>query len=496
MFKKIYSSIKWQLSTAIILTAVIIISIGGYIYYRYEEDLAYQDLEKKGEIIADRLADNLKRPLWDFYHEQVNMILKREIIETGVLAISIEKTDGTLYKGFVKDSKGNIKEYSIVLNNLVESEEYLTIKKEIIFQDLNVGTLILKMTDRNLRKRINQQFFITFLIFISTISIALIVLILFVQKLILNPLLDIAGSLKKFSDKDLDIRLDSKYQNEFGVLSENFNNMAKKISGYSKEMEQLVEQRTKELVQHEKMASLGEMVAGVAHEINTPIGISYTASTHQRKKSKDIRKKFDEGKLTKTDFSDFILSVEDSMDIIQKNLYNASELIVSFKKVSSDRQSHVQREFNVKQYLEDIVVSLKPKFKTGNHIVNIECDESLSLNNYPGQFSQVITNLLINSVVHGFEDRQQGVITINAMSAQDGIQLFISDDGRGIEENEINKIYDPFYTTKRGKGGTGLGLNIVYNIIISQMKGQISCKSKVDEGTVFEIFIPDLDQQE
>ena len=254
-------------------------------------------------------------------------------------------------------------------------------------------------------------------------------------------------------------------------------------------LEQLRETQV-QLVQSEKMAALGELVAGVAHEINTPVGIGVTAASHLETTVHRYMELYDDDKLTRADFEQFLASTEDSSHMILTNLQQAGELIKSFKQVAIDQISEEKRDIHVKQYLTEVLHSLHPSLKNTAHTIETNCPDNLTLFSYPGALSQILTNLILNSLAHGFEETTPGTIHIDVLPFRDRIHLRYSDNGKGIDDDHLKKIFDPFFTTKRRQGGSGLGLYIVYNIVTQTLDGQIDCRSAPGEGTTFDIIIP------
>ncbi len=245
-----------------------------------------------------------------------------------------------------------------------------------------------------------------------------------------------------------------------------------------------------QLVEAEKMAALGGLVAGIAHEINTPVGVGVTAASLLEDKTTAIHKLYQSGQMKRSDLEKYLDMAEQSSQMLLKNLNRAAELIQSFKQVAVDQSSEERREFPVKHYLEEILLSLRPKLKRTNHSIEIEGDESLSIDSYPGVFSQIVTNLVMNSLVHAYEPDEAGQLTFTFK--QNGMRLIFqySDDGRGIPKENLGKIFDPFFTTKRGQGGSGLGLHIIYNLVTQKLNGAIRCESEVGKGTTFVIQLP------
>ena len=251
-----------------------------------------------------------------------------------------------------------------------------------------------------------------------------------------------------------------------------------------------------QLIQSEKMASLGGLVAGVAHEINTPLGISVTASSFLERKTKEIKELFDLNRLKRSDFKKFIEIGMDSASSILANLNRAAELIQSFKQVAVDQTVEEKRVFGLKHYIDEVFISLRPRYKRTQHQITVNCPDSIQLNSYPGVFMQVLTNLVMNSLLHGFDNIEKGQISIDISDNDQTVLIVYKDNGKGMSEEQLAKIYDPFYTTRRGQGGTGLGMHIVYNLVTQSLSGEISCNSKQGEYTVFQITIPkDPDQK-
>lgn len=244
------------------------------------------------------------------------------------------------------------------------------------------------------------------------------------------------------------------------------------------------------LIISEKMAVLGGLVAGVAHEINTPVGIGITASSYLINETEKIIEKYKREKMTEEDFEIFLETVQKGNDLIYSSLKRAADLVSSFKQVSVDQNSESKREFNLKKYMSDTIQSLQFKLKQKHHEVEVIVDENLVVDSYPGAYYQIFTNLIINSIIHGFEERENGKILINIVKENDKLKIVYKDNGKGMKEEIINKIFDPFFTTKRGSGGSGLGMHIVYNIVTQKLFGTIKCNSKEGEWSKFEIEIP------
>lgn len=250
-----------------------------------------------------------------------------------------------------------------------------------------------------------------------------------------------------------------------------------------------------QLVQAEKLASLGGLVAGISHEINTPVGIGVTAASHLDAEVRNLTRAVAAGGLTKSQFDRFLQSVSQSSDIILMNLRRAAELIQSFKRVAVDQSSEERRRIRLKAYFEEVLVSLRPKMKTTPHRIELDCPEELEMDTIPGAWSQVLTNLVVNALSHAFDPGQAGLMRIEVDCTETGVRVRFRDDGHGIAAENLAKIFNPFFTTRRGQGGTGLGLHIVFNLVHQTLGGSIGVDSAPGHGTCFTILLPQTRRQ-
>jgi len=245
-----------------------------------------------------------------------------------------------------------------------------------------------------------------------------------------------------------------------------------------------------QLVMTEKMAALGRLVAGVAHEINTPLGLGVTNATYLQERLAAIRESYETGKFTKGEFETFLKAADSAAESMMLNLTRGAEIIRSFKQVAVDQEVEQTRDFNLHEYLREVQLSVQPKFKHSPHTLEIVCPADITLKTYPGALTQVLTNLIMNSLIHAFDDTTPGVVTLSARSIPSGVQITYSDNGKGMNAEQCSKIFDPFFTTKQGQGGTGLGMHITYNLITQKLCGNIQLESAPGKGTTFRISIP------
>jgi len=272
------------------------------------------------------------------------------------------------------------------------------------------------------------------------------------------------------------------------------------VKNRTQKLEKLFDETKKkcknQIIQTEKMAALGELVAGIAHEINTPVGLSITGITNFTYETNKIHNLYKNEQMGEEDFIKYIENTMGIASILSSNLQQTAELVKSFKQISIDQTNEQKREFNLKNYLNYILLSLNSKIKNTNIKIILNCDEKITIYSYPGICSQIVTNLVINSLVHGYDYKDNGLITLDYKIAYSALHFTYTDNGKGINKENLKKIFNPFFTTKRKEGGSGLGLNIIYNLITQKLNGTIKCKSKMGQGVEFNIVIPIAREEE
>ena len=245
-----------------------------------------------------------------------------------------------------------------------------------------------------------------------------------------------------------------------------------------------------QLVLSEKLAALGGLVAGVAHEINTPVGIALSAGSTLADRNRALAEQFTAGGMKRADLATYLDEANEGLAMLLANLNRASDLIRSFKMVAVDQVSETRRSFNLRTYIDEILLSLRPKLKKTSHRVNVHCPEDLVIESYPGAVSQILTNFITNTLTHAFGADEAGEITIEAERTGDTLELRYADNGRGMAPEVRQRIFEPFFTTARGQGSTGLGMHIVFNVVTATLGGSIVCTSEPGQGTSFRVTVP------
>ncbi|PLY07552.1 MAG: hypothetical protein C0625_05080 [Arcobacter sp.] len=410
----------------------------------------------------------------------------------------------------------NLKKEQDDKSTIIKSEINLSYNKEIL------GKLQIYYTDKYIIERLDnyEKNIFTFSVILSIII--LIVLFFFINKFT-KSIVTLTNASSKIASGNLSERIYIKTNDEIGILAEKFEIMrttlkdrieknekqANEIKSLNDDLKNKVYERTLELeqsnkelhnslnnlkmtqdklIESEKMASLGSLVAGVAHEINTPVGIGLTGITHFLEITNELKEDYTNENMSQEDFENYLNTSKEIADLINVNLNRTAQLVKNFKQISFDQSSEERRKINLYTYIEEILFSMKTITKKTNLKIENNCNHEINIYTYPGAISQVITNLIINSIRHGFKDKEEGNITISASREENTIKLIYEDTGKGIDKEDLPKIFNPFFTTNRENGGTGLGLNILYNIISSTLYGTIRCISEKNKGVKFIIL--------
>ncbi|HEY0327567.1 MAG TPA: PAS domain S-box protein [Rhodopseudomonas sp.] len=251
------------------------------------------------------------------------------------------------------------------------------------------------------------------------------------------------------------------------------------------------------LIEAEKLAALGRLVAGVAHEVNNPVGISLTVASALERKTAQFAAEVARGNLRRSSLAEFLETSRDAATQLVANLNRAAELVQSFKQVAADRNYSDKRVFDLADLTEQVVMSLKPGLRKQNLALSVDCKPNLTMNSFPGPYGQVLTNLFFNSISHAFPEGDGGKVEIKVQeSGTDHVEILFADDGCGMSHEVRRRAFDPFFTTRRDQGGTGLGLHIVYSIVTNRLGGRISLNSEPGAGTRVRIVLPRVAPQD
>ncbi|AWL10806.1 Histidine kinase [Saliniradius amylolyticus] len=526
-------SLKSLLITVVmcITTVALLLSTGITLYSQittYKENIV-SEVKTLAELVGNSSGEMLLQD--DNIREEQALSTLEAASFVQNLHIYKQNLDGELafFASYNKTGQAPIPSMTHRLEELSKpkfSEDILEIITPIYRQQDLIGYTYVRASTESL----NSLIINTVLIAVSVLLVALLLslaLTLRMQRSVTDPIQDLVSIVQHVAgQKDYRLRADHSSLKELDILAKAFNQMLERIQQHIKaqeeaedeyrrlnlSLEEKVSSRTtalkeankelietleklhqfqRQIVQNEKMASLGDMVAGVAHEVNTPIGLGVTASTMMLDRLSQLEKDFNAKQLKASSLAKFIQEGEENLNIIYRNLNRAAELISSFKQVAVDQTSENTRVFRFTQLMDEILMSMRPKLKKVKHDINLHCDDNLTIESKAGPINQVMINLIMNSLIHGFEFIDHGQIDID-VSLDKGNQLTIvyKDNGKGIPEEMCKRIFDPFVTTKRGQGGSGLGLHLVYNLITQALNGSISVSSEEGEGVEFVIRFP------
>ncbi len=414
---------------------IIVFTITGFLFFFIFFVLFYENYSLKEEkIIINEYKEILKRNLWTIDREGAKENIRIIINARDYKSIKLIHKNQDIFAQRKREIK---REYiGQIFDSLGFFSEYL-IKDKIIFEDEVIGWVEVIWE--------SSTAYLYFYIFIFLVLLSIIINYYFFT-----------------------IESKKKLENSLKVIKETQN----------------------QLVESEKMAALGGLVAGIAHEINTPLGIGVTAASFLEDKTTQMVNQCNGNEFDENGFRKYAQDAVQSTSMILSNLRRAADLIKSFKKIAVDQIIEEKRIFRIKDYINDILISLNPQIKKGKHQVQLTCSEDLFINSFPGIFYQIFTNLIMNSILHGFENMSNGRIEIDINTVNSKLKIVYHDTGKGIEKEYLSRIFEPFFTSKRGKGGTGLGLHIIYNLLTYKLSGSIVCRSEFGKGTTFNILIP------
>lgn len=497
----------------VVIVTVILSLSGTYSQYQLSRELEQRDAQLRQGILT-RLQISLPAALWNLDKPKVDSLLEAEMLPAEVLAIRVyDATSIGLFSGKMRNESGQI--INATANSPIEGT---AIEAPLTFRGLErdsesekairVGRIAIYFSHDQIKAALAADM-VRKAIEILLLDTVLLLALSFSLKLVFEPLRQLRDSLFELATRETEEveELPENRRDEFGEVAQGFNRIQRRLKSII-ERAKLAEDQAKlasaktalamvdlrqaqdSLIQAERLASLGGLVAGVAHEINTPVGITVTSASVLLEATERVRHAINEGGVRKSDILNYLDTASEGSRLIMTNAERAAHLIQSFKQIAVDQTNEMRRPFKLREYIDEIITSLRPRLKHTKIHVEINCASTIELDSYPGAFAQVITNLTLNSLTHAYGEDSAGTIQIDAIQCEDRIDMIFRDDGSGISAEHVDKIFDPFFTTQRGRGGTGLGLNIVYNLIVKRFGGTISVKSTPGQGTQFSIQLP------
>ena len=496
----------------VIVTAVLALS-GTYSQYKLREELEQRDAQLRKGVVT-RLQISLPAALWNLDKPKVGSLLEAEMLVPEVLAIRVyDITADGLFSGKMRNQSGQIAIAgpSAVIEGPA-TEAILTFRgvdPEVDAEKpVTVGRVVINFSHHQIAQALSAEL-TRKAIEIVVLELILVLALTYSLRLIFKPLKQLHAGLFELATRETGKveELPEGSRDEIGDLARGFNHILRRLRSIIEQTRQAEEaaklasaqtaralqelrQAQDSLVQSERLASLGALVAGIAHEINTPVGISLTSASVLLEETHRLKQALDAGSIRKSDILAYADTASEGARLIMANADRAAQLIQSFKQIAVDQTNEMRRPFRLKEYIDEVIMSLHPRLKHTHIDVVVACPAEIELDSYPGAFAQVLTNLTLNALMHAYDQGSAGCIHIVAAQSGEHIDLSFSDDGKGIAPEHLDKIFDPFFTTQRGRGGTGLGLNIVFNLIAKRFGGTISVESVPGKGTTFRMRVP------
>ncbi|WP_417437333.1 ATP-binding protein [Idiomarina abyssalis] len=497
---------------------------------QYEKSLHEQSLSY-ARIVAGNAASSLVFNDNATEKQRLNSLQNTDFIQhIHVYKLDETSNELTFFSSYNKQGLAPIPARFSKLDRLTSpqiQDNYIEVSQPVVLDSEVIGYVYLRGSLEQARLFMWRSIGIAAVVFVLTLLLCWLVT-LRLRKTIVTPLDSVVDVISQVArDKNYSLRLAPSQLVEFDMMAHAFNTMLDRVqqhisrqrraeeeaSQLNTELERQVTQRTQalkesnsellktleqlhqyqgQLVESEKMASLGDMVAGIAHEVNTPIGLSVTASTLLQDKLTVMQEKFDEKRISTSEFERFLSDCDENLQIIYRNLGRAADLVTSFKQVAVDQSSEVDRDIHIPSFMNDVLISVKPRrLDPEKFPIRISCPDNLTVRAKAGPLNQVLINLIVNSMIHAFDGYDHGQIDISfSMQNDSELEMVYADNGKGVPSDISRKIFDPFVTTKRGSGGSGLGLHLVYNLVTQVLGGNIHFFSEEKNGVEFIVRFP------
>lgn len=497
------------MALGILLPALIVGPVLALDSYQRERDARITSLLKQ---YGTMLAQSMSTPIWHVDLPAAESFVTSLMSNPDVVRVRIEDA--------------SLGPFISVEKPIPAGGELVQELQPVLRDGATIGRVTIVMTTAHVQQQFLGKLVTAALALLMQVLISFGLLFLLFEHRLMRPLRQLLGDAQRLSRGELTKPVAAMRHDEIGALAHGLDTMRENLSeqishvhDLNATLEQRVSERTlslntanqelveamaalknahEEIQRTERLAALGALVAGVAHELNTPIGNCVTvASTLQ-----DITMEFSQTStngMTRTALTSFVENTQHASELLTRNLNVAVDLIRSFKQVAVDRTRAQRRDFQLDAMVAETLLILSPSFKRSLHTIQVNVPTGITMTSYPGQLGQILTNLINNAVLHGFAHDRPGIIHISARQVSpELVELVVADNGVGIPEANLRRIFDPFFTTRLGQGGSGLGLNIVYNLMKDVLGGTVQVKSTPGESTQFILILPCVapDQEE
>ncbi len=463
---------------------------GGVLIYTNFKRTIDNDSRIAAEGYGDVLQAGLSIPLWNLSPDIGQPILENVFVDPSVRSVVVVADNGRKFLEYQRNSR--------------ETEgDSLEVNRDIEYSGQKIGAVKLVYSVEKAHNQASKEAKLLAVIIALQLVFSLAAVSYLMHRRVLSPLKKLDQAAAGIARGDLRTTIPYLSNDELGslairlekmrgVLEESFGELEGRVDKRTAELQSTLDQLNKtkdDLIQSEKLAALGSLVAGVAHELNTPIGNGLTVASSLCDTCESFEAEVRTG-LTRTALEKFKQDMTDGTQLVCRNLEKASELVSSFKQVAVDQTSAKRRTFELRAFLEETLLTASPIFKRTPYTVDLRMQDDVTMDSCPGPLGQVITNLLNNAIIHAFDGLDHGVVTVRVTHSDTVATIQVEDNGNGIAQENLAKIFDPFFTTKLGDGGNGLGMNIVHNIVTGVLGGEITLSSKLQQGTTVTVIIP------
>lgn len=489
--------LRRALYVVLILSLVLPGIVAGFalIYLSLQRTLE-SETRVRAEKLADLLQAGMTMPLWEMAPETGRPLVTAIAADPSVTLITVYDINNGVLLDYQRQTQSQVAPI-VITRPIARDNEYLG---QVVIRYSTSAAI-----DEAWRASVRLLTIIALQLLVSFILIGV-----WLSRRVLNPLETLRLSANRIAAGDLQSVVPVLRSDEFGQLSARLDAMRNSLAQSVARLEERVEERTfalkavntrlqttlddlqrmqNLLVQSEKLASLGSLVAGVAHELNTPIGTGVTVVSTISDKCLELRRQIDQG-IRRSQLDAMIDDIETASTLAQKSLQRAARLIHDFKQVAVDQTSSRRREFEMHDMLREMMAAVRLRHKHTPVDIKVIAPPGIVMDSYPGTLEQVLTNLIDNAIIHGAEGRSDCVVTIAAARQGRYATLTVTDNGNGIPAENLDRIFDPFFTTQLGKGGSGLGLSIVYGLVTGLLGGHIAVESIAGQGTTFALELP------
>lgn len=477
----------------------------------YESNLtrrvAMDELQRDLNRVVEVLSLSLSEPIWQVSPELAEPMINAQFDDPRFVSVLINEQSAA--KPFLEKRREG-----------ADPALTLSLSRPVLRDGREIATLTVEVTAEPLLERRRADMIRTLWRSGLTLTLSLALILIVLQRRVLQPMARLSQGAARLAVGKLDEPLSTQGDDEIARVGQAMERMRQallkafeELREHASTLESQVAERTaeltsangeltqalanlktaqRELVESEKLASLGRLVAGVAHELNTPLGNALTVVSALEDRWGALDEMLSSGTpMRRSVLEELVKDTRRGQDILQRNVRKAADLVRDFKQVAIDQTSDTRRDFDLAQVIEDVLVMVEPSFKHTPFSITTELEGGVEMNSYPGALGQVLTNLLMNALVHGFDGRAQGRVQVVCRRLDERhAELRVTDDGKGMDESVRRRIFDPFFTTRLGTGGSGLGMHIVHNIVCNVLGGQIEVASRPGEGTLMLIRLP------